>query len=217
LDKNRGKLEDKNSYSKKLLEAGYIESYIDYFYLANQKTPDIISKYKRENNFHVDPEDTGIRHIEHGMDTLKRCYANFIRAEDYLRNNEVEKAIDIYMIDVYQRTLFWNKDDEKAKGNSNSIGDAHDILSSVFIIQKSINLSKRYQLLNKLIDALNKMGVCFKTNGKSSEDHILSMGFMEEAKNLVRLFFVNLFFRFYLILEFIYFFLAYLVSILLFI
>jgi len=180
----RGKLEDKNSYSKKLLEAGYIDSFIDYFYLANQKTPDIISKYKRENNFYVDPEVTGIRHIEHSMHNLKQCYLYFITAEDHLRINEVEKAIDIYMEDV-RKVLFYNKDDEKAKQNNSSGETPQDILGSVYIIQKSINLSKRYQLLNKLINALNKMGICFGFNSKSSEDNILSMGFMEEAKNLV--------------------------------
>lgn len=166
------------------MEAGYIDSFIDFFYLANQKTPDIISKYKRENNFYVDPEDTGIRHIEHSMHNLKQCYSYFISAEDYLRNNEVEKAIDIYMEDV-RKVLFYNKDDEKAKQNNSSSDTPQDILGSVYIIQKSINLSKRYQLLNKLINALNKMGICFGFNSKSSEDNILSMGFMEEAKNLV--------------------------------
>ncbi len=120
------------------------------------------------------------------MNNLKQCYTFFIMAEDHLRNNQVEKAIDIYMEDV-KKILFYNKDDEKNKQNSS--GDTpQDILGSVYIIQKSINLSKRYQLLNKLINALNKMGICFGFNSKSSEDNILSMGFMEEAKNLVRIY-----------------------------
>lgn len=180
----RGKLDDKNSYSKLLLEGGYIDSFIDYFYLANTKTPDIITKYKRENNFYVEGGETSNRQIEHSMQNLKQCYSYFITAEDYLRNNQVEKAIDIYMEDV-RKILFYNKDDEKAKQNSGAMDSPQDIIGSVYIIQKSINLSKRYQLLNKLINALNKMGICFGFNSKSSEDNILSMGFMEEAKNLV--------------------------------
>ncbi len=80
-----------------------------------------------------------------------------------------------------------------------SSGDSpQDVLGSVYIIQKSINLSKRYQLLNKLINSLNKMGVCFNFYSKSKEDNILSMGFMEEAKNLVT--FLLFLFNFYLIL-----------------
>ena len=180
-------MDDKNSFSKLLLEGGYIDSFIDYFYLANTKTPDIITKYKRENNFYVEGGESSNRQIEHSMQNLKQCYSYFITAEDYLRNNQVEKAIDIYMEDV-RKILFYNKDDEKAKQNSGATDSPQDIIGSVYIIQKSINLSKRYQLLNKLINALNKMGICFGFNSKSSEDNILSMGFMEEAKNLVNSF-----------------------------
>jgi hypothetical protein len=184
----RNKIEDKNTYSKKLLEDGYIDSFIDFFYFANQKTPDIISKYKRENDFKDSPNDTGIRHIEHSLGNLKTFYSYFVTAENYLRNNEVEKAIDIYLDDI-KECLFYNKDEDKTMPNSSG-ESPQDVLGSVYIIQKSINLSKRYQLLNKLINSLNKMGVCFNFYSKSIDDNILSMGFMEEAKNLVNIFFI---------------------------
>ena len=43
-------LEDKYYIEKELLSNGYINSFIDYFYLVNSKTPDIKAKYEKEHN-----------------------------------------------------------------------------------------------------------------------------------------------------------------------
>lgn len=42
-------IDDPNVFSKELLQKGYIEAYIDYFYIYSKTTPNIKAKYERED------------------------------------------------------------------------------------------------------------------------------------------------------------------------
>ena len=105
--------------------------------------------------------------LSHNYDikSLKVCQDIIKQAEDCLRNNAIERAIDKY-IEVRNK-IFYN-----------------DIVGAIYFNQKAINLAKRYNLDKSLIKAYISMGDCFN-NTLNPENSILSMSFKEAAKRKV--------------------------------
>lgn len=161
------KLEDKSSFAKDLLSMGYIDSFVDYFYLASRKTPDIKSKYEREHQINI--ESVQVRTLSHNYEikSLKAVQDLLKQAEEFLRYGSINQAIEKYT-EIRHKIFYYG-----------------DILGSIYFNQKCINLAKRYNLIKQLIRALIAMGNCFD-NTINVEDSILSMSFKEEAKKLFK-------------------------------
>ena len=159
----------KESLAESLLKEGYIESFVDYFYIASRKTPDIKSKYEKEHNIIIESLHNKHRELSHQYELsyLKKTKEFLVDAEDAMRSGNIIKTIT-YFKDLVKYLQY-----------------TRDILGPIYFAQKSINLAKRYNLLKQLIDALIEMGYRFD-NTFVKEDLMLSMSFKEEAKKLYK-------------------------------
>ncbi len=158
---------DKNYHAKELLKNGYIESYVDYFYLVSRKTPDI-KKMKYEKDQIRDESDEMPLELSYQYEPahLKTIRELLYNAEEHLREggtSHINSAIEEY------RKLGYST-------------QYKDNLGAIYFIQKCINLAKRYEMITQIIKALIEMGTRFD----NSDDLLLSMSFKEEAKNLFR-------------------------------
>jgi tRNA nucleotidyltransferase/poly(A) polymerase len=157
----------KETLAESLIREGYIDSFVDFFYIASRKTPDIKSKYEKEHNIIIEShQDRQLAH-SYDMPYLKGIKNYLVEAENCLRSGSIVKAINFYkeLVTYIQYT--------------------QDIPGPMYFVQKCINLSKRYDLIKQLIDALIEMGNRFD-NTFVPEDLILSMSFKEEAKKLYK-------------------------------
>ena len=104
-EKNIPILLSKEYLAKQLIENGYIDSYIDFFYLGWKKTPNIKKKYsekkeegEEEEDQKVDEnyeeegyeEDINIPRHDYSLDNLEGFYYKLKEAEDALRKSELE-------------------------------------------------------------------------------------------------------------------------------
>ena len=103
-EKNIPILLSKEYLAKQLIENGYIDSYIDFFYLGWKKTPNIKKKYseKKEEGDEEDQkidenyedeaseEDINIPRHDYSLDNLEGFYYKLKEAEDALRKSELE-------------------------------------------------------------------------------------------------------------------------------
>ena len=92
-------IRDKEYFAKQLIENGYIDSYIDFFYLGWKKTPNIKKKYtekksedddeeqKLDENYEEETieEDINIPRHDYSLDNLEGFFKKLIEAEDALR------------------------------------------------------------------------------------------------------------------------------------
>ena len=116
----------KEYLARQLIENGYIDSYIDFFYLGWKKTPNIKKDYsgkleedeeeeqKEEENIEEDQnqEDMNIPRHDFNLNNLENFYYKLKEAEDALRKSEYEGdpkydevAIDKYNI-IRNDTLY---------------------------------------------------------------------------------------------------------------
>ena len=106
----------KSSLAKELIKNGYIDSYIDFFYLGWKKTPNIKKKYseKKENDEEdqkveenseeeLSEDDRNIPRHDYNLDILEGFYYKLKEAEDALRKSEREQdsKFDEDAIDKY--------------------------------------------------------------------------------------------------------------------
>ena len=156
-------MESKTTYAKELLEKGNVDSYIDYFYIANAKTPDIKSKYEKE--FNIDSKHSKkIESNYFGLDFLKYLKESLERAEDLLRKGIASTSIEIYL-EIRDKTYLSDK------------------IGCIYFNEKAISLSNKYKLTKQLIRSFISMGTLF--SNLDQEDFLLSLSFKEEAKKLV--------------------------------
>lgn len=166
---NKIKLEDKNSFAKDLLKNGYIDSYVDYFYIASRKTPDLKSKYERDHDISVEGIAARSLTAHYEIKMLNSIHLLLRNAEENLLKGSISKAIEMYM-DVKDKT-FYNQD--------------RDFYGSIYFVEKCINLAKNYNQIELLIKAFIAMGNCFD-NIESEKGSLLSMNFKEQAKKLFK-------------------------------
>lgn len=157
----------KESLAESLIKEGYIDSFIDFFYIASRKTPDIKSKYEKEHNIIIENHKEQTLAHQYDLTHLKNIRNHLLEGERLLREGNVIKSINTYkdLVTYIQYT--------------------QDIPGPMYFVQKCINLSKRFDLIKQLIDALIEMGNRFD-NTLIPEDLILSMSFKEEAKKLYK-------------------------------
>ena len=92
----------KEYLARQLLENGYIDSYIDFFYLGWKKTPNIKKDYSEENNEEDEEEPKNEENLEEtqgqddhliprqdfNLNNLENFYYKLKEAEDALRKSE---------------------------------------------------------------------------------------------------------------------------------
>ncbi len=186
-EKNVPILLNKEYLAKQLIENGYIDSYIDFFYLGWKKTPNIKKKYseKKENDEEdqkveensdeeLSEEDINIPRHDYNLDILEGFYYKLKEAEDALRKSEREHD---------------SKFDEEAIEKYNSIRNETLYqgipLEAMYFNQKCIDIAKKNNHTESLIQSLIYMGDCFdKTNLPS--DMNISKYLKEEARNIYK-------------------------------
>ena len=95
-EKNIPILLNKEYLAKQLIENGYIDSYIDFFYLGWKKTPNIKKKYSEKKELNDEEEqkieeDINIPRHDYNLDILEGFYYKLKEAEDALRKSELEQ------------------------------------------------------------------------------------------------------------------------------
>jgi hypothetical protein len=166
--------EDKHSILKDALKDGFIDSYVDLFYLVSRKTPDLKSKYQEDHKI----ENTEVRTLSYkyplkDLVDLKRL---LIKSEQSLRDgliNKENKNIRDYNISLAIETY-------------NDIANLvfhSDLYASIYFVQKGIVLSVRYDLSKHIIQTLILMGKRFD-NTYNSNDYEISKKFKEDAFKL---------------------------------
>ena len=156
----------KEYLARQLIENGYIDSYIDFFYLGWKKTPNIKKNYteiaeedeeeepKDEENIEEDQnlEDKNIPRHDFNLNNLENFYYKLKEAEDALRRAELYQGVPL-------EAIYFNK--------------------------KCIDIAKKNGHTESLIKSLIYMGDCFdKTNLPS--DMNISKKLKEEARDIFK-------------------------------
>ena len=186
-EKNIPILLSKEYLARQLIENGYIDSYIDFFYLGWKKTPNIKKKYsekkeneeedqKREENSEEEivEEDINIPRHDYNLNNLEDFYYKLKDAEDALRKSEREQEpkFDEEAIEKYNQI----RNDTLYQGIP---------LEAIYFNQKCIDIAKKNGHTESLIQSLIYMGDCFdKTN--LPNDMNISKSLKEEAKNIYK-------------------------------
>ena len=178
----------KEYLARQLIENGYIDSYIDFFYLGWKKTPNIKKNYsekeneeeeedqKEEENVEEDQnqEDLNLPRHDFNLNNLQN-FSNILReAEDALRKAEYEGdpkydevAIEKYNL-IRNETLYQGVP-----------------LEAIYFNKKCIDIAKKNGHVESLIKSLIYMGDCFdKTNLPA--DMNISKRLKEEAKDIFK-------------------------------
>ncbi len=178
----------KEYFAKELIKNGYIDSYIDFFYLGWKKTPNIKKKYseKKEEGDEEDQkidenyedeaseEDINIPRHDYSLDNLEGFYYKLKEAEDALRKSELEenREYDELAIEKYNTI----RNETLYQGIP---------LEAIYFNQKCIDIAKKNNHTESLIQSLIYMGDCFdKTNLPS--DMNISKNLKEEAKKIYK-------------------------------
>ena len=178
----------KEYLARQLIENGYIDSYIDFFYLGWKKTPNIKKDYsgkfeedeeeeqKEEENIEEDQnqEDMNIPRHDFNLNNLENFYYKLKEAEDALRRAEFEgdPKYDEVAIDKYNII----RNDTLYQGIP---------LEAIYFNKKCIDIAKKNGHTESLIKSLIYMGDCFdKTNLPS--DMNISKRLKEEAKDIFK-------------------------------
>ena len=187
-EKNIPILISKEYLARQLLENGYIDSYIDFFYLGWKKTPNIKKDYSEKNTEEEEEEqkdeenleenliqeDQGIPRHDFNLNNLENFYYKLKEAEDALRKSDLEgdHKHDIEAIDKYNSI----RNDTLHQGIP---------LESIYFNKKCIDIAKKNGHIESLIKSLIYMGDCFdKTNLPS--DMNISKKLKEEAKDIYK-------------------------------
>ena len=186
-EKNIPILISKEYLARQLIENGYIDSYIDFFYLGWKKTPNIKKNYteknaedeeeeQKEEENQVDPnlEDINMPRHDFNLNNLENFYYKLKEAEDALRKTELEAdpKYDIEAIDKYNII----RNDTLYQGVP---------LEAIYFNKKCIDIAKKNGHTESLIKSLIYMGDCFdKTNLPA--DMNISKKLKEEAKDIYK-------------------------------
>ena len=181
----------KEYFAKELIKNGYIDSYIDFFYLGWGKTPNLKQSYsdrnkeeKIENENEEDQKeeeeeideieiDQNIPRHEYNIQTLQVFYEKLTTAENALRDAEKEKDNELYKSAIEQYNSIRN----------DTIHDQGEPLEAIYFNQKCIDISKKYNLIEFQITSLIMMGGCFDKMSNPNDMNI-SKSLKEEARDI---------------------------------
>jgi len=180
----------KEYFAKELIKNGYIDSYIDFFYLGWGKTPNLKQSYsdrnkeeKIENENEEDQKeeeeeideieiDQNIPRHEYNIQTLQVFYEKLTTAENALRDAEKEKDNELYKSAIEQYNSI----------RKDTIHDQGEPLA-IYFNQKCIDISKKYNLIEFQITSLIMMGGCFDKMSNPNDMNI-SKSLKEEARDI---------------------------------
>ena len=181
----------KEYFAKELIKNGYIDSYIDFFYLGWGKTPNLKQSYsdrnkeeKIENENEEDQKeeeeeideieiDQNIPRHEYNIQTLQVFNEKLTTAENALRVAEKEKDNELYKSAIEQYNSIRN----------DTIHDQGEPLEAIYFNQKCIDISKKYNLIEFQITSLIMMGGCFDKMSNPNDMNI-SKSLKEEARDI---------------------------------
>jgi hypothetical protein len=181
----------KEYFAKELIKNGYIDSYIDFFYLGWGKTPNLKQSYsdrnkeeKIENENEEDQKeeeeeideveiDQNIPRHEYNIQTLQVFYEKLTTGENALRDAEKEKDNELYKSAIEQYNSIRN----------DTIHDQGEPLEAIYFNQKCIDISKKYNLIEFQITSLIMMGGCFDKMSNPNDMNI-SKSLKEEARDI---------------------------------
>ncbi len=181
----------KEYFAKELIKNGYIDSYIDFFYLGWGKTPNLKQSYsdrnkeeKKENENEEDQKeeeeeideveiDQNIPRHEYNIQTLQVFYEKLTTGENALRDAEKEKDNELYKSAIEQYNSIRN----------DTIHDQGEPLEAIYFNQKCIDISKKYNLIEFQITSLIMMGGCFDKMSNPNDMNI-SKSLKEEARDI---------------------------------
>ena len=122
----------KDSQGIKLLQEGYLQSFIDYLYLTNETTPSMIQpsqKLLEEYRMNKRRKD----HLDFSEESLVKLSEDLVQAEDYLREGYTKECIQQYegickayekLNDYETASYFYNRILEVSKEAKNIDGEA---------------------------------------------------------------------------------------------
>ena len=178
----------KEYFAKELIKNGYIDSYIDFFYLGWGKTPNLKKQYanrnKEENIENEEKEeeeeeideleiDQNIPRHEYNIQTLNAFYEKLTTAENALRDAEMDKNYEKNKLAIEQYNSIRN----------DTIHDQGEPLEAIYFNQKCIDISKKYNLIEMHITSLIMMGGCFDKMSNPNDMNI-SKSLKEEARDI---------------------------------
>ena len=178
----------KEYLARQLIENGYIDSYIDFFYLGWKKTPNIKKDYTESNQEENEEEpkeeeneeenkiqeDQFIPRQDFNLNNLENFYYKLKEAEDALRKAELEgePKYDEMAIDKYNSI----RNDTLHQGIP---------LEAIYFNKKCIDIAKKNGHTESLIKSLIYMGDCFDKSNLPSDMNI-SKKLKEEAKDIYK-------------------------------
>lgn len=175
------------SILKDLLSKGFVNSFIDIFYIASQKTPNIKRKYKK----HYEIEDTAgssnaISKVD--LKDIKKLSENLQDAEGKLLQAmaiSLEEKSERQKLRKIQKTLLEETISLYGKIRNNFYTGSINLPNAIYFDHKQIEISTKYHLETALIRSYLQLGNCFN-NTKKENDLKLSMFLKEEAKVLFK-------------------------------
>ena len=197
----------KEYLAKELIKEGYIDSYIDFFYLGWQKTPNMKIKYTKNaelNEF----EDNNAANKEEGEENKEEGEVN--ESQKDIENEDEEEdtdeviprhEYDLNVLEQYAHILTEAENglreasikrikelNEKAIKNYSIIShktvyDSGTPIEAIYFNQKCISIATKFNLVKPLIQSLIDMGDCFEKLGVPT-DMIISKNLKEQAKDI---------------------------------
>lgn len=198
----------KEDIAKNLLRNGYIDSFVDFFYLGWQKTPSLISAYEKgvedekvgeegqeneENQFDgkADIADEKIERHSLSFDKLKAYKKHLMNSEYFIReasrkekySKDKENAASAQKFKDDMGNDIQNAVASYKKISDDTVGLAPIPIEAIYFIEKRINLSKTYNLPGAIINSLIDMGSCFEIIATSKAMNT-SKNLKEEAQEV---------------------------------
>jgi tetratricopeptide (TPR) repeat protein len=154
----------KDSQAIKLLQEGYLQSYIDFFYLTNETTPSVIvPSQKLLEEYKMNKVEK--HHLELSEESLVKLSEDLVEAENYLREGHTIECLHQYegVCKAYERlndyetaSYFYNRCLEVSKEAKYIDGEAKAYMGLGICEEKVFNIfeSMRYHetALEKAID-----------------------------------------------------------------
>ena len=191
-EKSGFKIETKETFAQELIRDGYIDSYIDFFYLGWRKTPNLKKKYSKQSqeedneqqedqkaeeneNEEGAEDDTSIPRHEYNLEKLKQFYNILKVAENASRQAEKEENPLLNKEAIKQYNSIRNS----------TLHDSVDALEAIYFNQKCIDIAKKYELTESLIQSYIDMGGCFD-KGSLPVGMSISKNLKEKAKEIYK-------------------------------
>lgn len=179
----------KENIAKKLIKGGYINSFVDFFYLGWKKIPNMKTKFQIEDEKEEDEnnEENG-EDEEQKMDgevdeLIPRHAYDLSTLESF--SQVLQAAEDSIMCYYHTKNFDYNEQAIKYYTDIShaTITDKGTPLEAIYFNEKCISIAQQYNLIKPLINSLIDMGNCFAKN-PAGNDMNVSKSLNERAKEI---------------------------------